>query len=340
MSGAFSKRPPALVVAVGLGLIGAAVTAVTPLPATDPALPAASVNSVTGFVKDHPEFGALRDGRKDATGIKFPHDKHLNRKDLVNAKEWKGEDRALGCLDCHEPEADGLLMKPVTFENHCAVCHASQLGKIDIAEGVLPAVAPPHADTKVIGEAVDAQSRAWIAAAMARPTAAAGAGEAKPEEAKAPSRGRGRGGAAAESKKATLPTIDSPEKLSEFMASQRETVFKDLVKGTRCNYCHEVEKPAGKGEGFGVVNPVIPDRWMPKTVFSHGAHIMIDCRECHSAEKSGSASDINLPGIASCRECHSPHGGSVHTCVSCHVYHQPMEKPSAGRLKPGDLLRE
>lgn len=335
-----APRPPVAALALGLGLIGAAAVAVTPLPPTTPALSAASVNSVTSFASNHPEFGPLRDGRKDATGIKFPHDKHLNRKDAVNAKEWKGVDRALECLDCHEPESDGLLMKPVTFENHCAACHASQLGKIDIAEGVLPEVVPPHAETKVIAAAIDAQAKAWIAAASARPAPAApaaGGDGAKPEEPKAPSRGR-RTQAAAEPKKATLPTIDSPEKLTAFLASQREGVFKDLVKGTRCNYCHEVEKPASLADGFGVVNPHVPDRWMPKSVFSHEAHTMIDCRACHSAEKSGSASDINLPGIESCRECHSPEGGSVHSCVSCHVYHQPRATPAAGNLKPGDLL--
>jgi predicted CXXCH cytochrome family protein len=49
------------------------------------------------------------------------------------------------------------------------------------------------------------------------------------------------------------------------------------------------------------------------------------CGDCHAAEKSASASDLMIPGIANCRQCHAGEGGGskvANTCIDCHGYHQ------------------
>jgi hypothetical protein len=339
-------------VLAGLVAIGAAIAAVVPipLPLTDPPLSAAISNKVTDFGNDHPEFAPLRDGRKDATGIKFPHDKHLNNPGGVNAKDWKGQDRALNCLDCHESDDQGRYFKPVAFADHCAVCHSSNLGQIEVAEGVVKAAQTPHGDERAIAAVVDAQVHQWIALNAAKPAAAPGAVPA--EEAKPASGGGrrgGRGGGDAAPKKAALPELKSEGDLSAFLVEQRDKQFKDLAKGTKCGYCHTVDKPDTKGSPFVVKNPVIPDRWLTRSVFSHQAHGMVSCTSCHNAEKSSTSADINLPNVASCRECHAPMSESAHglgergagdSCVMCHVYHPKNAAPVQGKLSPKDLMRK
>lgn len=340
-----------LAVTAAMLAISAAVASVAPrpvaLPLTEPPLNAATANKVTSFAHDHPEFSPLRDSRKDATGIIFPHSKHLNRPDAVNAKDWKGEDRALNCLDCHQPEADGRYMKPVTFAEHCLVCHASNLGTIEVAEGVIKPVVTPHGDEAAIAAAIDAQFYQWAALSAAKPTQA-GAPAEEPKPAATSRRGRG-GGGDAPAKKAEFPdNIKSPEALTALLIESRDKQFKDLTKGTKCGYCHTVDKPDAKGSPFVVKNPVIPDQWLVRSVFSHGAHAMVACTACHAAESSASSADINLPSIASCRECHAPTAagtqalgttGAGDSCVECHIYHPKNIAPIPGTLLPKDLMR-
>lgn len=353
-------RVPRFIAALaGVACIGAAVASVVPkapmLPLTEPALPASISNKVTSFASDHPEFAVLRDGRKDATGIKFPHDKHLNNPSGVNAKDWKGQDRALNCVDCHQPDDHGLYFKPVTFVNHCAVCHSSNLGQVEVAEGVVKAQPTPHGDEGEIGAVVRSQVNEWVALNAAKPApAAAPAGAAPAAEEPKPASGGGRrggrgGGGESAPKKAALPELKSADDLAAFMTEQSDKVFKDLAKGTKCGYCHTVEKAETKGSPFVVKNPHIPDRWLTRSVFSHSAHGMVQCTACHSAEKSASSSDINLPDIKSCRDCHSPASageaalgstGAGDSCVMCHVYHTKGGEPKQGKLLPKDLMRK
>ena len=79
---------------------------------------------------------------------------------------------------------------------------------------------------------------------------------------------------------------------------------------------------------------MIPSRWMPHAQFSHNAHQMMNCAECHDgAVQSSQTADILLPSIELCRKCHSstpdqPNGeararhlGARADCVECHTYH-------------------
>lgn len=322
------------VLAAGVA-ISSGVLAIVPLPATVPPLARSASSRITSFATDHPEFGPLRDGRKDATEIKFPHSKHLDK----SVKDWKGVDRSLQCTDCHLPDSDRAFMLPVTFEAHCQACHA--IGQIEVAEGVVKPVPTPHGNESEISAVVDAQVHQWMASELAKPQpttdATKPADEPKPGSAR---RGRGGGGGEAP-KKAALPKFNSPEGVAGFFVEQRDRVFKDLAKNTKCGYCHNIEKPEAKGSPFKVGNPRIPDQWLTKSVFSHRAHEMVSCQSCHAVEASATSADINLPGIKSCRECHSPSSstnGAGDSCVLCHVYHQKSALPANGRLQPGDLL--
>jgi hypothetical protein len=79
---------------------------------------------------------------------------------------------------------------------------------------------------------------------------------------------------------------------------------------------------------------MIPSRWMPHARFSHNAHQMMNCVECHDGSvESTQTADILLPSIELCRKCHSsspdqPYGksrvrlqGARTDCVECHTYH-------------------
>ncbi|MFP6764131.1 MAG: cytochrome c3 family protein, partial [Planctomycetaceae bacterium] len=79
---------------------------------------------------------------------------------------------------------------------------------------------------------------------------------------------------------------------------------------------------------------MIPNRWQPHARFSHKAHQMMNCAECHDgAVRSEQTADILLPDIKLCQECHSstpkqPQGGSPlrhfgarADCIECHTYH-------------------
>jgi hypothetical protein len=246
------------------------------------------------------------------------------------------------CVDCHVPDGDGRYMMAVTFEQHCVACHS--LGQIEVAEGVVKPTPTPHGDEAEIAAVVNAQLYEFVAISTAK------AGTAPAEETK-PAAGanrRGRGSADAP-KKTDLEIPKSSEKLDEMLVEQRDKLFKDLAKNTKCGYCHTVEKAEAKGSPFVVKNPHVPDRWFTRSVFSHAAHGMVSCQSCHAVEKSASASDINLPDIKSCRECHSPmsvgeaalgSNGAGDSCVMCHVYHPKGGTMKQGKLKPADLMRK
>ncbi len=340
-------RPTRLVIVSSFALVaaGAIVVGVTPLPRTAPPLPRSSANKVTSFAHDHPEFGPLRDGRIDASPLVFTHARHMSE----NVKGWKGEDRPMTCTDCHAPDGERRLMKPIRYEAHCQFCHG--LRDIDAAEGNVKPVPAPHGSPEALLEIVDSQLNQWIAQSRAieapkpaEPAPGAGTSsgdQPKPAEAPAGPRGRRPGaGAKAETKKAELPKWSSAEDVAAFFTSQRAKVLKKFgdPKAGACAKCHQVESGPAGGP-FTVAHPNTPSRWFAKATFTHGSHEMIGCVECHSTSKESSrTSDVNLPGIESCRKCHSPSGGAASACVTCHVYHQRSDRPPDGRLTADQLL--
>jgi hypothetical protein len=63
----------------------------------------------------HPEFAAVRAQATAGVGIKFNHDRHI-----LEAQKVAGAP----CAPCHQPTSDRVTFVPMTFDRHCAACHA------------------------------------------------------------------------------------------------------------------------------------------------------------------------------------------------------------------------
>jgi hypothetical protein len=63
----------------------------------------------------HPEFAAVRAQATAGVGLKFNHDRHV-----VEAQKTTGA----ACAGCHQQSADRRGFVPMTFDRHCASCHA------------------------------------------------------------------------------------------------------------------------------------------------------------------------------------------------------------------------
>jgi hypothetical protein len=76
----------------------------------------------------HPEFAAVRERAAEAPGLRFSHARHAA--ELV--KQWGGAARDT-CTRCHEPSPPTRDLEPISFERHCAACHAKggSLGSLD-----------------------------------------------------------------------------------------------------------------------------------------------------------------------------------------------------------------
>lgn len=182
--------------------------------------------------------------------------------------------------------------------------------------------------------------------------------EAKPEDAPAeqPSGGgRRRGGGAGEAAKpagpkSKLKTFADKAALQEWMKESRTAVLSKL-REDNCGFCHQqiTDGPKEAPELFQISPLRIPDVWLPKSQFSHNAHSMVSCVDCHNEGKvkvteSEKTTDILLPGIESCQKCHAPQtstieGGAPFNCVLCHGYHQKMPSSVIGRKTIAQILQ-
>lgn len=131
--------------------------------------------------------------------------------------------------------------------------------------------------------------------------------------------------------------------------------------GETCKKCHQ---PADELDSESLVKPSqLNVQWLRDASFTHGAHLMVACRECH-AEAYASTNDlfdftvnrnsemeanqVMIAGLPKCRECHiqdaqarskafakNKHIASA-DCVDCHRYHvDPPSIPS--RTKTSSL---
>lgn len=76
-------------------------------------------------LRSHPEFAALRTPTREAPGLKFSHERHV--KELLKTLSSPAQT----CARCHEMQ--GRDMAALSFDRHCASCHAKDgtLGPID-----------------------------------------------------------------------------------------------------------------------------------------------------------------------------------------------------------------
>jgi hypothetical protein len=82
-----------------------------------------------GSLRKHPEFAVLRASTKEAPGMNFGHEKHIQ--EVMKAQGVSSA--AQTCAACHQTSRPRRDFEPLSFEQHCAACHGKQgsVGTID-----------------------------------------------------------------------------------------------------------------------------------------------------------------------------------------------------------------
>jgi Doubled CXXCH motif (Paired_CXXCH_1) len=336
--------------------------------------------SIHAFSTDHPEFApTVTDGEKriraslappakvrDPTQLSFNHKRHFQvaLEGLAEVKAATGmqglveqpRGLQLSCTYCHRPDAAGT-MRPITFAQHCAVCHGAELR----FEAALPPV--PHREPAIVHaflqtlflETLDAcqslpgrppgpddeglrgrcEALGLLASKRGDEPRAPGRrraedaptegddsprprGTRRTEEAESEDTPRPRGGRRSEETAAPAAATVAPAKALDWARGRVATAEK-LVFKQRCGKCHIM---VDAGAALPAVRPTaMPTRWLPHGEFDHTVHRPIACTECHAATGSTETADVLLPSIAGCRQCHRDAGGARATCVECHLYH-------------------
>ena len=191
-------------------------------------------------------------------------------------------------------------MAPVSYDKHCSGCHELTL------DGRLKGERVPHGSSDRALSTIRMQlSRSYLNLVDVDPLDG-GKGDAE-------------GG---------RPVVPAPEQMAAEALDIEQALY---AEGKGCERCHDLAAPGTvhpqPGQSaFAVIPPHVPRQWMPASKFSHGAHRTTPCRECHSAaERSTTAGDVLVPGIAECRKCHADPGetGRVDSpCLECHRYHE------------------
>ena len=228
----------------------------------------------------------------------------------------------LTCASCHQPDAGGANMRPVSMEQHCSYCHSLSFDK-ENADRVLPHGKPE--------EVVDVLTYFYGAEAVRPPllrtdkTKQRRRPGTKAEPAAAPAPAPAQGAASAQPNAA--------------FAKRLERVFANDGEST-CGYCHQTTAtPTDKAVDYGILPVRVQGIWEPLAHFSHAPHANLPCAHCHAADKSSLSSDVLLPPIADCRACHLGEAAAAavpSTCTMCHIYHQKQDTcpmvPAAGAV--------
>jgi len=275
---------------------------------------ASTLDDVGDFGRAHPEFKVSlpawgKDGQfapqrvtlaadlKENSGLKFPHDVHLDREGLNSP----GGRRVLECASCHVPDAGKAIMKPVDFETMCQDCHALTF---DVTQ---PERQVPHARIQEITYMLD---EFYANRALQ--------GDVKDAAAPESLRVRRRPGEA--------PTPAERQLALTWARDKARQVGESLFTGRACTVCHAVSPGQTVEEPWRVAPVRVAGIWFLKSRFDHGSHTTMGCVDCHKAETSPASSDLLLPDIANCRQCHAGDQGGHDLlqsgCISCHGYHE------------------
>ncbi|MES2885740.1 MAG: cytochrome c3 family protein [Pseudomonadota bacterium] len=300
------------------GLIPTANAACTVCHADPADLPGKPGLATKDFSSAHPEFmlkltrkaavGAkepfvwveARQGTPEAkfedTGLKFPHDLHLDTKG-IDAPEGK---RVLECAGCHTPTTDRASFLPVTMEAHCSDCH-----RLDFDPQHPDRLLPHGEPSGVVQSVQDHFARIALAGGVMTAGAPTEVRERRrPGETLAPNRA-----------KAALAWADG----------EAQKTLADVFEKRSCYLCHAVTATGDTPRRWQIA-PVAPTTQPAFTTltFPHGAHATETCASCHASATSKHSEDVLLPDIHSCRDCHGDTGAMTETaspCQSCHVYH-------------------
>lgn len=78
----------------------------------------------------HPEFAVLKQKALETPGLQFSHARHI-----PEVAKQAQVPAAQACLRCHEPIPGGRDFDPVSFDRHCASCHAKS-GSLGFVEPI------------------------------------------------------------------------------------------------------------------------------------------------------------------------------------------------------------
>jgi hypothetical protein len=276
----------------------------------------------------HPPFLYEQKGAKDAAKILFNHARHVGPMDAATGKRKQAtginlfNGNALDCSDCHVPAPDGVGMLRIEYAQHCQSCHSLS------ADSKLPGFNIPHRNPTQVREFLGSLRLKWMDFAKAQYNVN--------DLATLDAFWRQREAEFVQD----WPSGKSPQETFDLW---QERVFftgippkEQAPQGQRlpaCNKCHEVMR--GNPVPF-VAATVIPDQWLTRGPFKHGAHMHMNCLDCHgAAEKSKDTADISLPPLSLCAECHRERDYSV-------VEHDPARRlaPTFGAFGPGAATKQ
>ncbi len=264
------------------------------------------------FSDGHPAFQLHRENLRDQDVLRFNHQRHFTGNDIPPTKSGA----KLDCNYCHQAEANGRYMRPISFEAHCQECHSLQF---DVRN---PDFQLPHGDAQLV--------RTFLRTLPAQYGELARRQRGLTNESRINE-------FAAQQVRQLLTQFPNAEELERavfftgdpYKASQQLDPA-SRAKYTGCAFCHEVKQASGGSYATAeVTSPVMVERWLPHAQFSHATHETVSsCRDCHvAASSSRLTSDVLIPTKESCVRCHNPTGlaQKASECMVCHTYHAPGE---------------
>ncbi|AOW78260.1 hypothetical protein A3Q34_16265 [Colwellia sp. PAMC 20917] len=265
----------------------------------------------------------------EKSNLKFPHKLHMDPKGIKSATG----DVQLACNSCHEPETNGMAMKPITMEKNCQSCHQLTFDPED-PQRVVPHGSP--ADVVMMMREYYAFRFIYQNLNNDLDDSIVKAGDLFTVR-KVRRPGRDERLRTEFEQSLNSQTIASIEKLTKqtvrtdalvWAESRANQAAIDIFERQACDVCHVVTKDESNDIPWQVEPVVLTKRWLPKADFTHDSHQTMVCLDCHNASSSELSSDVLIPDIENCRDCH---GGVEsenlipNTCIDCHGFHKAKE---------------
>lgn len=313
--------------------------------------------AIYNFNSQHPEFAPLRDDYRDPGTIKLNHFVHLragllgphaqpvqlecqdcHRTPADQGTPWKyGEARVMNTAldssagDPHNPDmpaepihpgAGRAYMAAPTYASACQSCHALQFDS-HFSESV------PHDRPEIVHAFVVKKLTDYI---QQHPQAL--------HEQIRPARMIFAGKISREGQQAVVAR--TPAEWVKLRTDDAE----NLLWHKACIQCHTLnyKGTAQTAEATPEVAPAnIKPVWLKNAVFSHYAHVSIQCESCHAkAPTSQETADVLIPSIKTCQSCHNGQptnfGKAQNGCFLCHQYHNWNERSQP--FQPSHSIQE
>jgi predicted CXXCH cytochrome family protein len=293
-------------------------------------------SQVTAFREgEHPDFRKI-----DKTGskINFNHKLHLalpQQTSLQDSSPQAMTDtlnriKTDSCQFCHKTDAAGEYMKPISFEEHCKVCHPLSVYLFEqprngqtLAFMQSPA---PHKEPAIVRDSIRQRLLDFVQTNGAKSIEPAPTASALPQF-------------------SPRQPMEDRSDWVRFQLIGNESLLFSGANG--CRYCHTVEQPYDPETGRlpKFADSGIVYWWYRDSHFSHRSHQMLECGQCHDALNSGLNQVAMIPGQALCLDCHEKESRPWKTqrvrsdCVDCHRYHKHSGQDFKGTMTISDCTR-